>query len=120
MHSKAAVPKGKVLVAGSSSVTPVMEKLAEAYQKINAGTTIEVQQSDSTTGITAAADGTCDIGMASRELKDTETAKGVNATVIAMDGVAVIVNKANPLKAATADTVRQIYTGAVTDSTDVK
>ena len=58
--------------------------------------------------------------MASRELKDTKTAKGVNATVIAMDGVAVIVNKANPLKAATADTVRQIYTGAVTDWTDVK
>ena len=117
---KSSGAKGKVLVAGSSSVTPVMEKLAEAYQKINAGTTIEVQQSDSTTGITAAADGTCDIGMASRELKDTETAKGVNATVIAMDGVAVIVNKANPLKAATADTVRQIYTGAVTDWTDVK
>ena len=117
---KSSGAKGKVLVAGSSSVTPVMEKLAEAYQKINAGATIEVQQSDSTTGIGSATDGTCDIGMASRALKDTETAKGVNATVIAMDGVAVIVNKANPLKAATTDTVRQIYTGAVTDWADVK
>ena len=117
---KSSGAKGKVLVAGSSSVTPVMEKLAEAYKKINAAATVEVQQSDSTTGITSAADGTCDIGMASRELKDTETAKGVNATVIAMDGVAVIVNKANPLKAATTDTVRQIYTGTVTDWADVK
>ena len=117
---KSSGAKGKVLVAGSSSVTPVMEKLAEAYKKINAAVTVEVQQSDSTTGITSAADGTCDIGMASRELKDTETAKGVNATVIAMDGVAVIVNKANPLKSTTTDTVRQIYTGAVTDWADVK
>lgn len=117
---KSSGAKGKVLVAGSSSVTPVMEKLAEAYQKINAGVTVEVQQSDSTTGIVSAIDGTCDIGMASRELKDTETAKGVNATVIAMDGVAVIVNKANPLKAASTDTVRQIYTGTVTDWADVK
>lgn len=117
---KSSGAKGKVLVAGSSSVTPVMEKLAEAYQKINAGATVEVQQSDSTTGITSAADGTCDIGMASRELKDTETAKGVTATVIAMDGVAVIVNKANPLKAATTDTVRQIYTGNLTDWANVK
>ncbi len=117
---KSSGAKGKVLVAGSSSVTPVMEKLAEAYQKINAGVTVEVQQSDSTTGIVSAIDGTCDIGMASRELKDTETAKGVNATVIAMDGVAVIVNKANPLKAVSTDTVRQIYTGAVTDWADVK
>ncbi len=117
---KSSGAKGKVLVAGSSSVTPVMEKLAEAYQKVNTGVTVEVQQSDSTTGITSAADGTCDIGMASRELKDTETAKGVSATVIAMDGVAVIVNKANPLKAATTDTVRQIYTGNLTDWASVK
>ncbi len=117
---KSSGAKGKVLVAGSSSVTPVMEKLAEAYQKVNTAVTVEVQQSDSTTGIASAIDGTCDIGMASRELKNTETAKGVTATVIAMDGVAVIVNKENTLKAATADTVRQIYIGAVTDWANVK
>ena len=74
---------GKIVIAGSSSVTPVMEKLTEAYKAVNSGADIELQESDSTTGITAAADGTCDIGMASRELKDSETGEGLTATVIA-------------------------------------
>ena len=84
---------GKIVIAGSSSVTPVMEKLAEAYKAINSGVTIEVNQSDSTTGVNMATEGTCDIGMVSRELKDSET--GVTPTVIAQDGIAIIVNNAS-------------------------
>ncbi len=100
---------GKIVVAGSSSVTPVMEKLAEAYQELNADVTIEVQQSDSTTGVTMAMEGTCDIGMASRELKDSET--GVTATVIAQDGIAVIVNNESSVDDLTSDQIMGIYTG---------
>lgn len=106
---------GKIVVSGSSSVTPVMEKLKEAYVAINPDVTIEVQQSDSTTGVTDAIDGTCDLGMASRELKDSETSQGVEATVIALDGIAVIVNNDNPVSALTSDQVKGIYTGEVTD-----
>lgn len=110
---------GKIVVAGSSSVTPVMEKLAEAYQAINSGVTIEVQQSDSTTGVNMATEGTCDIGMASRELKDSELAE-LTPTQIAMDGIAVIVNQDNALDDITMDQIRQIYTGEVTDWADVQ
>lgn len=106
---------GKIVVAGSSSVTPVMEKLKEAYIAINPDVTIEVQQSDSTTGVTYAIDGTCDLGMASRELKDSEKEKGVEATVIAMDGIAVIVNNESTVEDLSADQVKAIYTGEVTD-----
>lgn len=102
---------GKIIIAGSSSVTPVMEKLTEAYMAINSGAEIELQESDSTTGITSTADGTCDIGMASRELKDSETAEGLSSTVIAMDGIAVIVNKNNPAEDYTIDQVKSIFTG---------
>ena len=105
---------GKVVVAGSSSVTPVMEKLAEAYQALNPDVTIEVQQSDSTTGVNMATEGTCDIGMASRELKDSETSAGVEATVIAQDGIAVIVNKDASIDDLSADQVKGIYTGELT------
>ena len=105
---------GKVVVAGSSSVTPVMEKLKEAYVAVNSGAVIEIQESDSTTGMTAAMDGTCDIGMASRELKDSETEGGLTATVIAMDGIAVIVNNDNPTADLSKDTVKGIYTGEIT------
>ena len=87
---------GKVTVSGSSSVTPVMEKLKEAYTAVNSGAEIEIQESDSTTGMTDAAAGTSDIGMASRELKDSETEQGLTATTIAMDGIAVVVNLDNP------------------------
>lgn len=111
---------GKITVAGSSSVTPVMEKLAEAYKAINSNVEIEVQQSDSTTGVTSAIEGICDIGMASRELKDEETSQGVTATVIAMDGIAIIVNKENPVSALTTQQVKDIYTGAVTDWSEVQ
>ena len=112
--------EGKVVVAGSSSVTPLMEKLKEAYTKVNSNANIEVQQSDSTTGITSASDGLCDIGMASRDLKDEEKSSGLTATVIATDGIAVIVNKENPTDGLTSDQVKSIYVGDTTDWADVK
>ena len=117
---EAAGLSGKVTVAGSSSVTPVMEKLAESYKKLNADVEIEVQQNDSTTGVTSAIDGICDIGMASRELKDTETSQGVTATPIALDGIAVIVNKQNPVDELTSDQVMSIFTGETQDWADVQ
>lgn len=106
---------GKVTVAGSSSVTPVMEKLAEAYKALNSEVTVEVQQSDSTTGVTSALEGVCDIGMASRDLKDEETAKGAQGQVIAMDGIAVVVNNDNPVDDLTSEQVKDIYVGDTTD-----
>lgn len=110
---------GKIVVAGSSSITPVMEKLKEAYIALNPDVTIEVQQNDSTTGMTSVAEGTCDIGMASRELKDSELANGLQPTVIAMDGIAVIVNQENTVSDMTSDTVKAIFTGATTDWSEV-
>ena len=106
--------EGKVVVAGSSSVKPVMEKLIEAYKAINKDAEIELQESDSTTGMIAAMEGTCDIGMASRELKDSETEGGLTAQVIAMDGIAVVVNNSNPMDEMSSDNVKDIFTGAVT------
>ena len=105
---------GKIIVAGSSSVTPVMEKLKEAYLAKNPGVTIEIQQSDSSTGMSDTIDGTCDIGMASRELKDSETEKGLTATVIAMDGITVIVNNDCPIDNLTSQQVKDIFTGTAT------
>lgn len=102
---------GKVVVGGSSSVSPVMEKLIEAYKAVNADAEIELQTSDSTTGMTGAADGTLDIGMASRELKDTEKEAGLAETKIAMDGIAVVVNKENPVEDLSAEAVMEIFTG---------
>lgn len=106
--------EGKVVVGGSSSVSPVMEKLIEAYKAVNANVEIELQTSDSTTGMTGAADGTLDIGMASRELKDSETEEGLTATKIAMDGIAVIVNQENPAEDLSSGTVKGIFTGGTT------
>lgn len=106
--------EGKVVVGGSSSVSPVMEKLIEAYKAVNAGAEIELQTSDSTTGMTGAADGTLDIGMASRELKDTEVEAGLTGTQIAMDGIAVIVNQENPVEDLSSETVKGIFTGELT------
>ena len=106
--------EGKVVVGGSSSVSPVMEKLIEAYKAVNANVEIELQTSDSTTGMTGAADGTLDIGMASRELKDSETEEGLTATKIAMDGIAVIVNQENPVEDLSSDNVKGIFTGGTT------
>ena len=107
-------PEGKVVVAGSSSVTPVMEKLKEAYTKVNPNAEIEIQQSDSTTGMTSAIDGICDIGMASRELKDEELEAGLTSTTIANDGIAIIVNNDNPTEDLTVDQVKSIYVGETT------
>ena len=106
-------PKGKVVVAGSSSVSPVMEKLIESYKKINPNATLELQTSDSTTGVTNAINGTCDIGMASRSLKSSEKEKGVNEVTIAIDGIAVIVNQENPTVGLTKAQVESIFTGKV-------
>lgn len=111
---------GKIVVAGSSSVAPVMEKLKEAYQAINPNVTIEIQQSDSTTGMTSVIEGICDIGMASRELKDSEREKGLHATVIAIDGIAVIVNPENSVSGLATEQVRQIYIGEVTKWTEIR
>lgn len=105
--------EGKITVAGSSSVSPVMEKLAEAYEAVNTGATVEIQTSDSTTGVTSAMEGTCDIGMASRALKDSET--GVTATEIAKDGIAVIVNLDCPVNNLTVDQIMNVYVGNTTD-----
>ncbi len=110
----------KIVVAGSSSVTPVMQKLAEAYQVVNPNAEIEVQQSDSTTGMQSAIDGICDIGMASRDLKDSEKEAGLNGQTIAMDGIAVIVNQNNDLTTLTLAQVKSIFTGEATEWENVK
>lgn len=104
---------GKVVVAGSSSVSPVMEKLKEAYQAVNSDVEVEIQTSDSTTGMQNAIDGVCDIGMASRELKDSEKEAGLTPTVIAMDGIAVVVNNDNPTDELSSNQVKSIFTGDV-------
>lgn len=111
--------KGKIVVEGSSSVTPVMEKLKEAYVKRNPDVTVEVQQSDSSSGVKSAIGDTCNIGMASRELKDSELEKGVKSTVVATDGVAVIVSKDNPITNLTSEQVKNIFTGAAAKWSDV-
>ena len=112
------VKSGKVTVAGSSSVFPVMEKLAEAFKEVNPGIVVEVSQSDSTTGVNSAIQGVCDIGMASRDLKASET--GVNADKIAIDGIAVVVNKKNPANGLTKEQVRKIFVGEITKWSEVK
>ena len=111
---------GKVVVAGSSSVSPVMEKLIEAYKGVNPNAKLELQTSDSTTGVTNAINGACDIGMVSRALKDSEKAKGVKEITIAIDGIAVIVNKVNPVENMTKVQVEQIFTGNIIKWSDVK
>ena len=106
---------GKIVIAGSSSVTPVMEKLKEAYENMNPNVEIELQQSDSSSGMASAIDGVCDIGMASRELKESELEKGLTGLIIAMDGIAVIVSLDNPVEGLTTEQVRDIYMGVITD-----
>ncbi|MDD2261463.1 MAG: substrate-binding domain-containing protein [Clostridia bacterium] len=112
-------PSGTVTVAGSSSVTPVMEKLKEAYAVLNPNAVIEINQSDSTTGVNSAIEGICDIGMASRTLKESEIEKGVTPTVIAIDGIAIIVNNENPLTGMTKDEVTKIYIGEITSWSEI-
>lgn len=106
-------PEGKAVVGGSSSVSPVMEKLIEAYVEVNPNAEIELQTSDSTTGMTATIEGSYDIGMASRELKEEEVDGGLVGTVIATDGIAVIVNNNSKVAGLTSEQVMEIYTGAV-------
>lgn len=117
---KASGQTGTLTIAGSTSVAPLMEVLADKYMALNSGVKIEIQQSGSSAGITSAVEGVCQIGMASRELKDSETAKGVTATKIAMDGIAVIVNKDNSCSELTSDQIRKIYTGETTRWSDLK
>lgn len=112
-------PSGKLVISGSSSVTPVMEKLVEAYKAINTEAAVEVQQTDSSAGMQAAIDGVCDIGMASRELKDSEKEK-LQSTQIAIDGIAVIVNNTNTTDDITTEAVKNIFTGAATTWDQVK
>ena len=111
---KTKVISGKVTISGSSSVTPVMEKLKEAYLAVNPNIKIEIQQSDSSTGATNVIDGTSDIGMVSRELKDTEKKKGIHSAVIAIDGLAVIVNSKNSISGLKSEQIRDIFTGTET------
>ena len=110
---------GDLTVGGSSSVTPVMEKLAEAYEEINTGANVSVQQSDSTSGAENTISGVYEIGMCSRDLTEEEQSKGLTPTTIALDGIAVIVNKENAVDNLTTDQIKQIYTGEITDWADI-
>ncbi len=111
---------GTIVVAGSTSVAPVMEVLADEYKALNDGVTIEIQQTGSSAGMTSVIEGACDIGMASREVKDSEMAEGLIPTVIAMDGIAVIVNQNNAVENLTSDQIKGIYTGEITDWSEVQ
>lgn len=117
---KASGQKGKITIGGSSSVTPVMEKLKEAYVKVNPDVTIDVQQNDSSSGMKGAIDGIYDIGMASRDVKDSEKEAGLNSIKIALDGIAVIVNKDNALDSITSEQIKNIYTGSLTKWSEIK
>lgn len=117
---KASGQKGKITIGGSSSVTPVMEKLKEAYVKVNPDVTIDVQQNDSSSGMKGAIDGIYDIGMASRDVKDSEKEAGLNSIKIALDGIAVIVNKDNTLDSITGEQIKNIYTGSLTKWSEIK
>lgn len=112
-------PSGKITISGSSSVTPVMEKLKEAYVKVNSNASIELQQSDSTTGVNNVVEGVCEIGMSSRELKASEIEKGITSTVIAYDGIAVIVNKENLIDDLNSENIKGIYTGEISSWNDL-
>lgn len=110
---------GTISLAGSTSVSPVMDVLADAYKELNPDVTIEIQQSGSSAGISSTIEGVCDIGMASRELKDSEVAEGLTPTVIAMDGIAVIVNNENEVSALTSEQVKEIFLGNVTEWSEI-
>lgn len=113
-------PSGKIVVAGSSSITPLMEKLKEGYKLINPNATIEIQQSDSTTGINSAREKIADIAMVSREFKDNELKSGLKTQILALDGLAVIVNKENSINSLSKESVKKIFAGEITDWNRVK
>ena len=117
---KASGLKGSITLAGSTSVSPVMEVLADKYKELNSGVTIEIQQTGSGAGIQSTTEGVCDIGMASRELKDEETSQGLKSEEIALDGIAVIVNKDNGVEDLSMDQIMKIFTGEITNWADVK
>lgn len=110
---KGSSQEGTLTVAGSTSVSPVMEKLAEKYQSLNTGATIEIQSTGSSAGIQSVIEGSADIGMASRQLNDSEKEELIHE-VIAIDGIAVIVNNENPKESITLEEVKSIYTGEIT------
>ncbi|MBO5063687.1 MAG: substrate-binding domain-containing protein [Campylobacter sp.] len=115
-----AKPSGKIVVAGSSSITPLMEKLKEGYKLVNPNATIEIQQSDSTTGINSAIEKIADIAMVSREFKDNELKSGLKTQILALDGLAVIVNKENSINSLSKESVKKIFAGEITDWNRVK
>ncbi len=117
---KASGLTGSITLAGSTSVSPVMEVLADKYKELNSGVTIEIQQTGSGAGIQSTTEGVCDIGMASRELKDEETSQGLKSEEIALDGIAVIVNKDNGVEDLSMDQIMKIFTGEITNWADVK
>ncbi len=104
---------GKITLAGSTSVSPVMEKLTEAYKKLNPDVTTEIQQTGSSAGIESATEGACDIGMSSRELKPEEL-EALQEIQIAMDGICVIVNNNSSVEDLTSDQITKVYTGEIT------
>ncbi|MBQ8608976.1 MAG: substrate-binding domain-containing protein [Campylobacter sp.] len=115
-----AKPSGKIVVAGSSSITPLMEKLKEGYKLVNPNAIIEIQQSDSTTGINSTIEKIADIAMVSREFKDNELKSGLKTQILALDGLAVIVNKENSINSLSKESVKKIFTGEITDWNRVK
>ena len=106
--------EGNLVVAGSTSVTPVMEKLMEAYQVINPGVSIEIQSTGSSAGMQSAIEGTADLGMASRDLKESEL-EVLTGQPIAMDGIAVIVNNTNTVNDLTLDNIKSVFVGESTE-----
>ncbi len=110
---------GRIVVSGSSSVAPVMEKLKEAYETLNPNVNIEIQMSDSTTGVTSVSEGICDLGMSSRALSAAELASVGSVQTLALDGIAVIVNELNPLRQLSSAQLRDIYSGALSDWSEV-
>lgn len=113
-------PTGKIVVAGSSSITPLMEKLKEGYKLVNPKANIEIQQSDSTTGINSAKEGIADIAMVSRDFKETELKSGLKTQILALDGLAIIINKSNPIDSLSKESIKQIFTGEITTWDRVK
>lgn len=111
---------GRIVLAGSTSVSPVMEVLADAYKEMYPEVEIEIQQTGSGAGITSTIEGACDIGMASRAIKDEELAEGLEPTQIALDGIAVVVNNDNSVEDLTSDQIRAIFTGETTSWDDVQ
>ena len=112
--------EGRIVLAGSTSVAPVMQVIADSYKAIYADVEIEIQQTGSGAGITSTIEKACDIGMSSRALKEEELAQGLTETTIAMDGIAVIVNNENAAEDLTSEQIRQIFTGEVTDWNQVQ